>query len=358
MSITTRGCIVLLDGITTGREAVGTRDDWTGGLLGMLRSIIAPDPNNNSKPITAVNDFCGRFKPGVGANSSAVMKAGVLAYDFHPFIRGKTFATGLVDINFEKSGGQAKGGENRRKLVSRSLPDQMAIAMLEKELQKAGLFDWRPDGVVLSKESSGDAMADHEFDTRLQQLFNVAVQGPATLTNLVGDKQMITMPGDLVFVAIVCDRYTPNNKTTQVKGATGAVRAFGNDVLWEKGLSRDCTTLQIQQFNEWRKAEFSAEVNGNAVRQQLKDNLDGTAGTAPQLGNFRVRMETSSHMIHTSGTNPPKDATSWKRGNQRMGLGWGPDLAEYAPTPLLRLLRCARFPAALLQRWLRGPPRA
>lgn len=319
MSITTRGYRVSLKDISTGADA--NRGDWTGGLLGMLKPILAANVATNNNPITDVADFCATYSLSVGTSSSAAMKAGILAHDYHPFIRGKTFATGLVDINFAKSLGIAQGGENRRKLVSRSLPDQLAIALLEKQLQKVGLFDWRPDGVILSKESSGDAMADHEFDMRLQQLFNVAVQGPATLTNLVGDKSLVTMPGDLVFVAIVCDRMTT--------GGAGNFDGTLVDTIWKEALSRGATKEQTALFERWRKDEFGTSTRGKAVREQLDDYYT-SAKSQGELGNFRIRMETSSHMIHASGANPPREDVAWKlnRG-ERMGLGWGEHLAEY-----------------------------
>lgn len=319
MSITTRGYRVRLASITTGTDT--TRDDWTNGLLGMLKPLLASNVATDGNPITDVSDFCANNELDIGASSSATMKAGILAHDFHPFIRGKTFATGLVDINYKNSNGMMQDGAKRRKLVSRSLPDQLAIALLEKDLQRIGLFDWRPDGVVLSKESSGDAMADYEFDMQLQQLFNIAVQGPATLTNLVGDKALVTLPGDLVFVAIVCDRMT----TGTGKNFDGA----GVDTIWAEGLSRDATKTQIDRFERWRKSEFATEVKGAKVREELTDYYEAAKSRA-ELGNFRVRMETSSHMIHTSGSNPPRGNVGWKiNKDERMGLGFGEHVAEY-----------------------------
>ena len=49
-----------------------------------------------------------------------------------------------------------------------------------------------------------------------------------------------------------------------------------------------------------------------------------------QLGNFRVRMSTSSEMINYSSPNLPADAVAWKpKPTDRMGLGFGKNVAEY-----------------------------
>lgn len=260
----TRGARVDLAAITTGdaasRANVAVDNKWTSGLLKTVRPLldnIGGDANDKGISAGDFMDFCkGGVQTGAvtaGSQSAPLakvpeLKVGLFVGDFHPFLRGKSFATGLVDLNANASKGISHTGDSRRFLVSRSLPDQLAITLLERHLEEIGLFDWRPDGIVLSKESSGDQSADAEFDAQLQQLFNVAVQGPATLTNLIGNKALLTMPGDLVFVVIVCDRWVENNTDRNT---------------WEEGLAKDATQTQTEAFDKWRAEQFSAGPGAN-----------------------------------------------------------------------------------------------
>ena len=88
--------------------------------------------------------------------------------------------------------------------VDRHLGSELAQRALVAELKKIGLFNWTPDGICLSKYATGpDGMADAEFDSRSGQLFNVGVQGPCISTSWVGDKSMVCLPMDKVFMLVV-----------------------------------------------------------------------------------------------------------------------------------------------------------
>jgi len=88
--------------------------------------------------------------------------------------------------------------------VDRHLGSELAQRALVAELKKIGLFNWTPDGICLSKYATGpDGMADAEFDSRSGQLFNVGVQGPCISTSWVGDKDMVCLPMDKVFMLVV-----------------------------------------------------------------------------------------------------------------------------------------------------------
>ena len=315
----TRGARVKLDTLKTGTAA--SRASWSSGLLKTVRPLLDSDAAGDDKSITDPTflDFCektranGSVTPGSTSNEDALAaKFGLHVGDRHPFLRGKSLATGLADLNHSGSNGNHGSGDTRRFLVSRSLPDQLAITLLEKELEAIGLFDWRPDGIVLSKEGSGDASADEQFDAQLQQLFNVAVQGPATLTNLVGQKQLLTMPGDLVFVVVLCDRWTVNAQKDE----------------WQQGLAKGAKAAQTKAFNDWRKEQF-ANGPGDLTAVQKIETAYNTGNAEAELGNFRVRMSTSSEMVHYSATVVPSTG-AWKPGpGDRMGLGFGAQLAEY-----------------------------
>lgn len=90
--------------------------------------------------------------------------------------------------------------------VDRHLGSQLAQKALYCALKKHGVFNWVPDGIVLSKLENGpDTGSDAMFDARDGQLFNIGVQGPCITKTWAGNPAMRGMPGDKVFVLIVAD---------------------------------------------------------------------------------------------------------------------------------------------------------
>ena len=148
-----------------------------------LGGAIAYDPNgvnvqwSDQRPYRTLidtNDVVHARDAAAGGTATAgAVPMGITAFDIHPFIRGKSLVNKLVTIKKHRH--------------SRAAGDLIAISALEKILGDKGLFDWRPDGVVVGKEDSGQGSVemDNAFDARLQQLFNVAVQGPAITTSCV-----------------------------------------------------------------------------------------------------------------------------------------------------------------------------
>ena len=83
-----------------------------------------------------------------------------------------------------------------------------ALKTLNEKLQNdGGVFQWRPDGMVLSKLESpaGDTISSQQLDARQAQLFNIAVQGPALAKSWTGDSKLASMPMDRVFMALVAE---------------------------------------------------------------------------------------------------------------------------------------------------------
>ena len=76
--------------------------------------------------------------------------------------------------------------------VSRNLGDEIAFDLLDKAMEEAGLTDWRPDGIVLSKGANdpSDQLSDEFFEARDGQLYNMRIQGPAHTTTWTGDPAM------------------------------------------------------------------------------------------------------------------------------------------------------------------------
>lgn len=290
---------VQLSGITV-PNAAGRRDDkrWSRGTLGRWTADLRQDT-----AVTNIPDVANiAAEPDYRAGDFPM---GITAYDVHPFIRGKSLENKLFKVK-----------DTAEQFVSRAAGDAVAIAMLENHLESKGLLDWRPDGVVVGKEDSGQGSdeMDDAFDARLQQLFNVAVQGPAITTAYVGKRELQALPGDRVFVAIVCDRFR------------GPYDPMDAGLKLQKAPS----VTNLQDFEAAREALFNAkteEMGGvrRLARDACEDGLDAT------LFNFRVMLTTSSHMINSSGVNLPADPDEpWKPGkSERMGLKWGDQLAEY-----------------------------
>lgn len=77
---------------------------------------------------------------------------------------------------------------------------------LEEQLERAGLFDWCPDGVVINKLNGGDSPFVEGFvQADMGQLYNIAVQGSAVCKSfkaLAYDMQHKTSPRDNMFVTL------------------------------------------------------------------------------------------------------------------------------------------------------------
>ena len=140
-------------------------------------------------------------------------KQGIMMFEFGPFLRGCQFSTDAVEVPepsitppFSYSGGAL----GRKYAMPRNAGDNCAFAALGTELRRRNIFDWTPDGVVLSKLESptDEPMKSTELDAREAQLFNVAVQGPAistTWTADVRDHKLQCQPMDRVFVCLVAE---------------------------------------------------------------------------------------------------------------------------------------------------------
>jgi len=125
---------------------------------------------------------------------------GIYPRPLGPFLHGRTLLDGMSAITFEGESGDPI-------MMADAMGDHVAFTALYDEMQKHGVFDWKPDGVVNSKLENGpDKQADDYFDERDGQLFNVHVQGPATCSNWAGTEfSRSAVAGDKLFVAIVAD---------------------------------------------------------------------------------------------------------------------------------------------------------
>lgn len=266
--------------VATGGGIASAFADVSGPVVNMTDNLWSGDPTN-------------------------ALRVGLFTRDVHPFIRGKSFASGTAKMPSQK--GRDKGGE-----VPRSIADQVAIALFHAKLTQAGLFDWQPDGVVLSKDhsSSDDVLTEREFDARLHELYNVAVQGPATTSVLTGESRLLTLPGDMVFVLMICD---------VVYDATIALS--GTQI-------KDMTA---EQYQTWRKAQTQTKTADEVVNESAEYFMGLKPQATELMVNFRLKVSTSCDMVHHSGVDCFKQAnTPWTpKPTERMGLQFTDTYAEY-----------------------------
>lgn len=127
----------------------GTLDNYTRGILREYKAAVITLSGATAAGAT-LSEAGDVAKQAAGAAGVAwaTEKCGVFARDIHPFLRGKCGKKGLVEI-------QASTGKTPSARASRALGDQYAFAALDLRLAKLGLHDWRPDGIVLSKDHAG-----------------------------------------------------------------------------------------------------------------------------------------------------------------------------------------------------------
>lgn len=129
---------------------------------------------------------------------------GLFAMERGPFLRSIGVDHYPVEIHADVDNNPQSNVPHQH--VDRHLGSHLAQAALETCLKEHGVFNWVPDGICLSKYETGpDPMSDAQFDARMSQLFNVAVQGPAISKSWCGDSKLVCMPMDKVFILVVAD---------------------------------------------------------------------------------------------------------------------------------------------------------
>ena len=318
-----------------------------------------------------------RGPPGTPSGKEG-FASGLLVVEKSPFLRGKINDVAAVEMLAPELSYTIVGGA-RKHTVARNLGDRLAFDALYAELRIAGMFDWTPDGLVLSKleSPSGDPLSSAELDARQAQLFNVAIQGPAITKTWTGNPAMQVMPLDRVFVVIVADVSTAMTDTatdgygatTELKAVwdaykkyeqtdlpinlTGAIEdantAFDNKVTNGKAGAGEYA-LALKDFFAKSKALSSntdttktVELKTALAEAQIKmqsffgpvteDEIDtasaglktGTKGVATSaMTNFRLVRLTSSFLINTSAAVFTKEAgVSTVTSSSRCGLKIG-----------------------------------
>ena len=271
---------------------------------------------------------------------------GIFARDFGPFLKGKGGKTGLVtctpnNLPYTETVGTTTKRTNPS-AVSRNLGDDTAFERLEDALAQAGLTDWRPDGIVLSKgiNDPSDQLSNEYLEARDGQLYNIRIQGPAVGTAWTGERSLEVLPLDKVFVVIVADVWFDAKSATKYdasvepdangKGARSSTVTIAD--LMRQGLE---TTDDVRDYHVLRTKYMKEELDEEAFGAKQKAAFQG-ADENTVLANFRVMVSTSSQMINhstfKSKGNKTSDVYGKRRkltGGSRMSLTLANDVGEY-----------------------------
>ncbi len=320
-------------GISLG-VAIGADDAiWDSGLMRATKAaaLARTEQRNNAPNAAAVGadiqanlagrtlldmpDLCKSL--GMAGSDAALeppLRQGIFTRDLGPFLRGKGVETGILNGTPSGTPFGVQGPNGTKHIdpfhVSRCAGDELAFGIFERLMEKKGLTDWRPDGIVLSlgADDPSDTLSDEYFKARDAQLYNVRVQGPAIGASWTGDPALETMPLDKVFVVIVADVWwgdLSNVGATTGTNTTSDLETFVAKVAAADGMPGQASLTELQNYLAARKVALD---NPNLVTRNTLDAFNGNANTSMaaddetvRLCNFRVQLATSSQMINYSG---------------------------------------------------------
>ena len=243
-----------------------------------MPDIARPSNASKSKAL-GYNDGIG------GLVVAANLKAGLFVMERGPFLRGKI----LEDMPVQMTAG---GGEGF--IEPRNLGDELAFEMLYAKLGSLRMFDWMPDGMVLSKleSPSGDVYSSSELDARQGQLFNLAVQGPAIAKTWCGQPKLQTMPMDRVFVVVVADVCTSADETEVDEYVTAVEEQFREFVNKDKSTAYSDAVAKADAFLTGNIGDWEAKA--------FELRKEGFDPKYSKMTNFRLERMTSSYMVQDS----------------------------------------------------------
>lgn len=258
----------------------------------------------------AVNNADDEAGSEISAGLRPFLRQGVFTLDQTCFLRGK----GLVSFMGNSTKPSPTTGLTDR--LSRTLGDEVAFGLLHQKLVEAGCFDWSLDGVVLSKATNDpdDMMSDRQLDGRDGALFNVAIGGPATFSDIVNVPMLATLPGDSVYVLLLAD-------VVIVDPADGA----NAEILKVVNGAAD---MDLAKYNERKEAVRAAVTRANEadLRDEQKNELENNPTGGRVLTNFRVRYSTSAEMLKNSNLRYKADGS--QADTSRLGLKLGTGINE------------------------------
>lgn len=254
---------------------------------------------------------------------------GLFVMEKGPFLRGKMINSDPVDVHFPNS-----DPKNISHTLPRNLGDEIAFEALFAELRAQGMFDWTPDGMVLSKleSPSGEPISNAELDARSGQLFNIAIQGPAVTKTWTGDPMMQCMPMDKVFIVMVADvnARIRDVRTEDPDGTRLGLQAMEEYLEWVKNPQGSAEAFKSKMNNAVQSSEQgfgndpwpNGEGHAKAVKQRFTAYANAAKPSATPDDKARVteqRLKMEQIFQHGNGS-PDWAATAAKLKNGTVGV--------------------------------------
>ena len=240
-------------------------------------------------------------------SETAGLPCGIFTMDTGPFLRGKIHDKQLVTFPHPK-----EPDKKNQVSMERDLGDTLAFDLLYQTMRNKGLFDWTPDGMVLSKLESptGDTLASSELDARQAQLFNLAIQGPAIAKTWTGDPKLQCLPLDKVFILIVATVATGDFAA----GEKGGDAEKANVKTLAKNMSHTVTPEELEAWIDTAAAVHS------------KEGMVADAIAGCKMFDFKLMRATSSYLLENSFF---KNGNDRSRCGLKIGTVGGKPAAEY-----------------------------
>lgn len=253
--------------------------------------------------------------PGAHGIASAGLNSGLFVLESGPFLRGMMQDAQPVDIPDPTAPSTVY-------TVERNLGDVMAFSALYAKLKDQQVFDWSPDGIVLSKleSPSGEPLSSAELDARQAQLFNIAIQGPTIAKTWTGNPQLQCMPLDKVFVLLVA-KVTTVLDNQNIGGVTNTVladtvQALQQDQRLDQKTYREKLEALSKAFTEdaTESSTFAklVKTSGSTLTKAQAEEWDAAAVsllnrkavvTKCTMSEFRLKRATSSYLVaHSHST--------------------------------------------------------
>ena len=251
-----------------------------------LKDLLSGSTALHVNDVTRMAQARAQIAPGKRVNEQ---KQGILLLETGPFLRGMQFNTDAVQVpepSINDPHTYSAGVLGRTYAMPRNAGDNCAFAALNTELRRRNIFDWTPDGIVLSKLESptDEPMKSTELDAREAQLFNVAVQGPAistTWTSDIRDHKLQCQPMDRVFICLVAD-LSFGEKDDEVKAeldrratATAELLALYDSLETNRRQGNDLKTVKsdiLSKLNELTAIGATIESKGAGAAPTPAEN--------------------------------------------------------------------------------------
>lgn len=241
-------------------------------------------------------------KPYTPLQVAKPMVQGLFVMERGPFLRSIGTSHYNVELHAHDTSSPSKDLVGHVS-VDRHLGSSIAQAALETCLRENGIMNWIPDGVCLNKYETGpDPFADAHFDARMSQLFNVIVQGPAITKTWTGDKELICLPTDKLFVLVVADlSYSLDEFAPGVDSMTNLASEYTKLLA---GLQRDVATNLPKNIDVAANRDILTskyEPGKTAV------GPDGSAGGSPDTFNaWKTAIDAYTQAVQTGASDDVK----------------------------------------------------